>query len=132
MADNQPDDTLIKILEEDRKGFHKKRGFGSLLVRLLIIAVLIFVGLYGFILFRQYRLNLEAEAIVFAKRTAQSINNDSTGSQENMINAGSEKSAESTLSPEATETPVPDLIRTGTIAAEMTSVVEFQLTLAPE
>ena len=73
MADNQPDDTLIKILEEDRKGFHKKRGFGSLLVRLLIIAVLIFVGLYGFILFRQYRLNLEAEAIVFAKRTAQSI-----------------------------------------------------------
>ena len=132
MTNNQPDNTLKEILEEDREGFRKKRRFGNLLIRLLIIATLIFIGLYGFILFRQYRLNLEAEAIVFARQTVQSSNSGGSGSQEEYPSSDSEKSVESSQSSETTDTPEPDFIRTGTVAAEMTSVVEFQLTLTPE
>ena len=46
----------------------KKRGKGCFL-RLLIIAILLFIGFYGFILFRQKMLDLEAEAYLRAHQT---------------------------------------------------------------
>lgn len=69
MEIDKSDNTIKEILEEDQSQPRKRsRGKGCLL-RLLIIAVLLFVGFYGFILFRQKMLDLEAEAIIQAQQT---------------------------------------------------------------
>lgn len=65
----EPDNTIKEILEDDRTEVRKrKRGKGCFL-RLLIIIVVVFIGLYGFILFRQRMLDLEAEAVIRARQT---------------------------------------------------------------
>lgn len=107
MTEEQPDNTLDEILKEDKNGFNRGPGIGRLWVRLLLIGVLVFVGLYGFILFRQWRLDLEAKAIVSAQMTIEAGNN--TGGefvQEEEI-AGTpepEESGEQEINPSGTET----------------------------
>ena len=69
MENNESDNTIKEILEEDRSQTRKrKRGKGCFL-RLLIIAVILFIGFYGFILFRQKMLDLEADAYLRAYQT---------------------------------------------------------------
>ena len=115
MRDDQTDETLIKILEEDRKASRRKKGPGNLLVRLLIIAALLFVGFYGFILFRQYRLNLEAQAIIYARQTLQAGDENGQSGQED-AEADIESLVETTPAPQADEAasdeslPTPSLI----------------------
>lgn len=115
MTENQTNDTLEEILAEDREGFRKRRKFGGLIVRLLILAVLIFVGLYAFILFRQYRLNLEARAVIFARQTVQAADNNSQPGQEDA--AGDvENAVEATLTPPADEASNDDSLPTPSLA----------------
>jgi hypothetical protein len=127
MMENQESNNTIKeILEEDRTDMRRrKRGKGCLL-RLLIIAVLLFVGFYSFILFRQKMLDMDAEALVRARQTLTS-------------QAGEQNAAESEASPAAETEPQvveptadPLIERTATIQAQLTSVADFQLTATPD
>ena len=131
MTDQQPDHTLKEILEEDKNGYRKKRRVGSFFVRLLLTASLLFVGFYGFILFRQWRLNLEAEAIVTARQTASASSNGEKGPAEDGEGGSTENSIATTPESIQEETPGSDFIRTETVAVEMTSVAEFQQTSTP-
>jgi len=70
MNKNASEDTLNEILELDKSETTRAGKKSGCLIRLLLIATLIFVGFYGFILFRQKLLNLEAEAILRAAQTA--------------------------------------------------------------
>jgi len=127
MMENQESNNTIKeILEEDRTDMRRrKRGKGCLL-RLLIIAVLLFVGFYGFILFRQKMLDMDAEALVRARQTltSQAVEQET---------AESETSPAAEAEPQAVEPTADPLIeRTATVQAQLTSVAEFQLTATPD
>lgn len=69
METNEPDNTIKEILEEDRTHTRRRRRGRGCLLRLLIIAALLFMGFYGFVLFRQKMLDIEAEALIYAKQT---------------------------------------------------------------
>jgi len=118
----ESDNTIKEILEEDRTQKRKRRRGKGCFLRLLIIAVLLFIGFYGFILFRQRLLDLEAEAVIRARQT---------------VSSEADGSAEAISMPEAAsthETPTPDLMleRTATVATQLTSVAEFQLSITPD
>lgn len=132
MTDQQPDHTLKEILEEDKNGYRKNRSVGNFFVRMLLIASLLFVGFYGFILFRQHRLNLEAEAIVTARQTASASSDREKGPAEDGEGSSTEKGIATTPDSIQEETPGPGFIRTETVAVEMTSVVKFQQTTTPD
>ena len=124
MENNAPDNTIKEILEEDRVETRRRRRGNGCLLRLLIIAVLLFIGFYGFILFRQKMLDLEAEAVICARQTLTSQAGQSESPPAEVISDSTEKPAESE---EASM-----LERTATIAAQLTSVAEFQLTATPD
>ena len=69
MKTNETENTIKDTLEEDGAKKPKRRRWGGVLLRLLIILTLLFIGFYGFILFRQKILDLEAEAIIRARQT---------------------------------------------------------------
>jgi len=131
MGKNQKDETIKEILEEDqieiRSGGKKK----SCLARTLIFFIVLAVIFFGFIYVQQFLLDLEAKAIVSAARTATalvnepSIKNDPVSDKKLFDTAGSDGQ------PTPTETPTPDpaIVRTATIAAQLTSVAEFQKTV---
>lgn len=125
MENKESDDTIKEILDEDRTQISKhKRGKGCFL-RLLIIAVLLFIGFYGFILFRQKMLDLEAEALIRARQTLTI----QAGSQEA---ASLEDLGDSEEETSAGEPTVDSLLeRTATVEAQLTSVAEFQQTTTP-
>jgi len=125
MENKESDDTIKEILDEDLTQIRKhKRGKGCFL-RLLIIAVLLFVGFYGFILFRQKMLDLEAEALILARQTLTT----QAGSQDSAAVEDSEDLVEETSVSEPTAEPL--LEHTATVEAQLTSVAEFQQTTTP-
>jgi uncharacterized protein HemX len=125
MENKESDDTIKEILDEDRTQIRKhNRGKGCLL-RLLIIAVILFIGFYGFILFRQKMLDLEAEALIRARQTLTT----QAGSQDSAVAEDSGDLVEETLVSEPTADPL--LEHTATVEAQLTSVAEFQQTTTP-
>jgi len=126
MNNQEADNTLKEILEEDKvETKKKKRGRGCFL-RLLLITTLIFICVYGFILFRQRLLDLEAQAIIGARQTA-------TAAVAAPANSTEESDVQSdTAALSDTATPDPLLERTDTVAAQLTSVAEFQSSVTPE
>jgi hypothetical protein len=126
------DDTLKEILIEDEqevlKGKKPRRGC---LFRLLVWLILIMMALLAFIFVQQYLLDLEAEAIVKAARTATAI--ERTSLEEELEVPVASPFGD----PITTETPVPTPIptedpsqkRTATVAAQLTEVADFQLTV---
>ncbi len=108
--------TLDEILEEDIATSRKKKGKGCF-VRFLLILTLLVLFFFGFLYVTQYLADLEAEARVRAILT---------------VNAGSvESTGEALEEIIPTETPDAELERTATIAAQLTSVADFQLTVTP-
>ena len=70
MNNQEADNTLKEILEEDKVEVKKKKRGRGCFLRLLLILTLVFICVYGFILFRQKLLDLEAQAIISARQTA--------------------------------------------------------------
>ena len=126
MNNQEADNTLKEILEEDKVEVKKKKRGRGCFLRLLLIITLIFICVYGFILFRQKLLDLEAQAIIGARQTATAA-----------VAAPADLSEESGVQSEATAlpdtaTPDPLLERTATVAAQLTSVAEFQSSVTPQ
>ncbi|HHC24674.1 MAG TPA: hypothetical protein ENK58_04560 [Desulfobacterales bacterium] len=124
MEENQKDNTLSEILEEDIKSIKRNSKRRSCIFRLMIISTLLFLGLYGFVLFRQHLLNLEAEAIISAGKTATAQSEETRSVDEAGPNVEFEN--------KPTESDNPLKMRTATISVMLTSVAEFQLTQTPE
>ena len=127
MYNNPNDETIKEILEEDQFEIKNSRKKKSCLVRAIIFIIMLAVIFFGFIYVQQYLLDIEAEVIVRAARTATaSVNNPST--KNDLI---SDDAQPDTASPgeQPTSTPDPAIVRTATIAAQLTSVAEFQKTV---
>ncbi len=126
--DNNPNyETIKEILEEDRieiKNGGKKK---SCLLRAIIFIIILTVVFFGFIYVQQYLLDIEAEVIVRAARTATALANDPS-TKNDLI---SDDTLPDAASPDEQPTPIPDMaiVRTATIAAQLTSVAEFQKTV---
>ena len=126
MNNQEAENTLKEILEEDKVEVKKKKHGRGCFLRLLLIITLVFICVYGFILFRQKLLDLEAQAIIGARQTATAA-----------VAAPADTAEAPDVQPEATvlpdaATPDPLLERTATVAAQLTSVAEFQLSVTPE
>ena len=139
MDNNHTDDTLKEILEEDsavvRKNNKRKKGC---FVRFLLILTLLFVFFYGLIYVVQFLTDLEAEARVRAIMTVSAMPGNETIMSEQSQLEITQPAAEETVTPAPTETNLPstatpdfDLARTATIAAQLTSVADFQETVTP-
>jgi len=127
MNNNPYDETIKEILEEDQTEIKNSGKKKSCLVRAIIFIIMLAVIFFGFIYVQQYLLDIEAEAIVRAAWTATaSVNNPST--KNDLI---SDDAQPDTANPVEQPTPSPDLavVRTATIAAQLTSVAEFQKTV---
>ena len=112
MDHNPNDETIKEILEEDHieiKNGGKKK---SCLMRAIIFIIMLTVIFLGFIYVQQYLLDIEAEAIVRAAQTTTALVNDPS-TRKDLIS----------------DTPDPAIVRTATIAAQLTSVAEFQKTV---
>jgi hypothetical protein len=66
MNNQEAENTIKEILQEDKVEVKKKKRGRGCFLRLLVIITLLFICVYGFILFRQKLLELEAQAIVDA------------------------------------------------------------------
>ena len=126
--DNYPSDGTIKeILEEDhieiKNGGKKKSCF----LRVIIFIIMLTVLFFGFIFVQQYLLDIEAEAIVRAVQTATALVNDPSIEKDLISDEAQPDAAIPVEQP--TPTPDPAIVRTATIAAQLTSVAEFQQTV---
>ncbi len=120
MENNKKNDsTLDEILEEDRATAKKKKSKGCF-VRFLLIATLLVLFVFGFLYVTQYLADLEAEARV---RAIQTIDANPA-----METAPAETSEAVVVEPTSTATPDVEMERTATIAAQLTSVADFQAT----
>jgi hypothetical protein len=129
MNNQEADNTLKEILQEDKAEVRKKkRGHGCFL-RLLLIVTLVFICVYGFILFRQKLLDLEAQAIIGARQTATAAAAAEDLSE--TVDSQPEVPAVATALPD-TATPDPLLERTATVSVQLTSVAEFQSSVTPQ
>ncbi|MCD6576688.1 MAG: hypothetical protein J7K66_01585 [Anaerolineaceae bacterium] len=124
MDNDQKDETIKEILKEDRTKMKNGRKKKSCLVRSLIFIILLAVVFFGFIYIQQYLIDLEAEAIVRAAQTATALANEPS------IKNNPVSNETQVVQDAPTETPTPDpaILRTVTIAAQLTSVAEFQKT----
>lgn len=126
MENTESNNTINEIMDEDRTQIRKhKRGKGCFL-RLLIITVLLFIGFYGFVIFRQKMLDLDAEALIRARQTLTT----QAGSLEATTLEDSDEIAEGSSAAEPTADPL--LERTATVEAQLTSVADFQQTTTPD
>ena len=130
MNNQEADNTLKEILEEDKAEVKKKRRGRGCYLRFLLIVTLVFMCVYGFILFRQKLLDLEAQAIIGARQTATAAVSAPVDSSEAVV-------AQPETAPDAaalldTATPDPLLERTATVAVQLTSVAEFQSSVTPQ
>jgi len=126
MPNKKNDETLQEILEEDSTNVRKsKRKSG--IARILLIITILVIFFFGFLYVTQYLADIEAEARVRAILTV-TANSAVVGgnSPEATLEAVPSETAEIT-----TPTVDPDLERTATIAAQLTSVAEFQYTETP-
>lgn len=130
MNNQEADNTLKEILEEDKVEVKKKKRGRGCFLRFLLILTLIFICVYGFILFRQKLLDLEAQAIIGARQTATAaVAAPAVPAEE--INLQSEATVDADALVEST-TPDPMLDRTAEVAAQLTSIAEFQSSVTPE
>ncbi len=130
MNNQEADNTLKEILEEDKVEVKKKKRGRGCFLRLLIIITLVFICVYGFILFRQKLLDLEAQAIIGARQTATaavSVPVDLPKAPATQPETSADTAAESDAA-----TPDPLLERTAEVAAQLTSVAEFQSSVTPQ
>jgi len=111
--------TLDEILEEDIAAKRKKKSKGCL-VRFLLIVTLLVLFLFGFLYVTQYLADLEAEARV---RAIQTINANPA-----LDLPAAEEPTQAVEEAVPTATPDIELERTATIAAQLTSVADFQAT----
>ena len=130
MNNQEAENTLKEILEEDKAEVIKKKRGGGCFLRLLLIITLVFICIYAFILFRQKLLDLEAQAIISARQTATAAAAAPGGLTE-VTEVQPEISKAATAMPEPATTD-PMLERTATVAAQLTSVAEFQKSVTPE
>lgn len=130
MNNNTNDETLKEILKEEEKAAENPRKKRGCFFRSLVFLIILLVGILAFVFIQQYFLDLEAQAIVSAARTA-------TAQQALSGNmAEEEKGAEEVEVVDPTETPLPSptatddpaFERTATIAVQLTEVAAFQLT----
>jgi hypothetical protein len=128
MNNEEAENTLKEILEEDKVEVKKKKRGRGCFLRLLLIVTLIFICAYGFILFRQKLLDMEAQAIIGARQTATAA---AVEDLTEAVEAQPEVPAAATALPD-TATPDPLLERTATVAAQLTSVAEFQSSVTPQ
>jgi len=114
--DNQPyGETMKEILEQDKRDIRNRVKKKSCFVRALFFIIILFVLFFGFIYIQQYLLDLEAETIVSAARTATAL--------------GDEPSTKNDVISDEMTTPDPAIMQTATIASQLTSVAEFQKTV---
>ena len=133
MNNQEAENTIKEILEEDKIEVKKKKRGRGCFLRLLVIITLLFIGVYGFILFRQKLLDLEAQAIISAAQTATAnvaVPNAEAEVTDSQPTVSASPEAAATAQPD-TATPDPMLDRTATVAAQLTSVAEFQLSVTP-
>lgn len=130
MPNKKNDETLQEILEEDNSVVRKSKRKGGI-ARILLILTILVVFFFGFLYVTQYLADIEAEARVRAILTATA--NSAVGGE-----VLSQETPAATLEVAPTETLEivtatidPDLERTATIAAQLTSVAEFQYTETP-
>ena len=125
------DETIKEILEEDQTEIKNGGKKKSCLVRALIFIILLAIIFFGFIYIQQYLLDLEAEAIVRAARTATALVNKPSIKNGAVSDETQSDAVSPAEQPMPTETPTPDpaMVRTATIAAQLTSVAEFQKTV---
>jgi hypothetical protein len=85
-------------------------------------------------LFRQKLLDLEAQAIISARQTAtaNAILSESPSKNPSQEAAAISPTEATTVPPVETATADPMLERTAEVAAQLTSVAEFQSSLTPE
>jgi hypothetical protein len=134
MKNNQNDQTIKEILKEEQGKNGTKPRKKSCLMRGFLLLILLTILFFSFIFIQQSLLNIEAEAIVGTLKTATA-----------MAKIPKEKYAAETDDPSQhkndisdqqlpTETPTldPNFERTATIAVQLTSVAEFQLTITKE
>jgi cell division septal protein FtsQ len=118
-----------EAMDESSRPLRKK---GNILKKLFLLIILILALTIGFLYVQQLYLDLEAIAIINAAQTA-----DSAASSQNL-----EGSQPATLEIKATSTQMgtiltptetldPDMAHTATVAAQLTQVAEFQLTVTP-
>jgi hypothetical protein len=131
MDNNPNNDTIKDILEEYQTEIKNGGKKKSCLVRALIFIILLAVIFFGFIYVQQYLLDIEAEAIVRAAQTATSLINEPSIKNDPVSNEAQPGVANPVEQPTPSETPTPDpaIVRTATIAAQLTSVAEFQKTV---
>jgi len=126
------DDTMKEILIEDQKENGTGRKKKSCLTRVLIFSIFLLIIFLGFIFIQQYLLNLEAEAIVRAARTATAMDK----AAEEMMDETTETQEQNDPLPTETPTPTPTedplIVRTATVSAQLTDVAAFQQTITPE
>jgi cytoskeletal protein RodZ len=134
MHNDPSDETIKEILKEDQEGIVKDTKKKSCLVRGLIFIILLAILFFGFIFIQQYLLDLEAEAIVQTAKTATAMVKDPLEKDFSAEEEFQPSSDSPTDMPTPTETSTPDPVieRTATIAAQLTSVAEFQLTVTDE
>jgi cytoskeletal protein RodZ len=130
MDNQEAENTLKEILEEDKIEVKKKKRGRGCFLRLLLIVTLVFICIYGFILIRQKLLDLEAQAIISARQTATAAVSAPVDSAVDVAEQP-EASADAAVQTYSA-TPDPMLQRTSTIAAQLTSVAEFQSSVTPE
>jgi len=127
MDHNPNDETIKEILEEDHIEIKNGRKKKSCLMRAIIFIIMLTVIFLGFIYVQQYLLDIEAEAIVRAAQTATALVTDPSTRKDLISDEGQPDAAIPVEQP--TPTPDPAIVRTATIAAQLTSVAEFQKTV---
>ena len=142
MENEKRNNTLEEILEEDSAAIKKKGKRKGCLVRSLLVITILLLFFFGLMYVVQYMTDLEAEARVSAIQTLSAMPDSGTATLEPSAEVTlevTEESATETVIGAAptetlevvTETPDQDLARTATIAAQLTSVAEFQATDTP-
>jgi len=128
----QNDDTMKEILMDDQKAVKKAGKRKGCLVRFLILMIFLFTVLLGFILIQQYLLDLEAEAIVRAARTATAMEKAVIDAQLEEAIPATQEAVEFTRTPSPAPTEDSLMMRTATVAAQLTDVAAFQSAITPE
>jgi hypothetical protein len=128
MNNQEAENTIKEILQEDKVEVKKKKRGRGCFLRLLVIITLLFICVYGFILFRQKLLELEAQAIVSARQTVTANGETDAITAQPAVSVSPESAV--IVIPD-TATPDPMMERTATVAAQLTSVAVFQSSVTP-
>jgi hypothetical protein len=127
MPNKKSDETLGEILEADNSEVRKRKP-KNIIVRLLLIITILVVFFFGFLYVTQYLADMEAEARV---RAIMTLNTSGATGSSGAEAVATLDAAPTETSEVLTPTTDPELERTATIAAQLTSVAEFQSTETP-